>query len=369
MAWHLRNNPVSGDFDDGAGPSHEIAKSDLKPGDAIVRPGHIELFAFWGTSGGRHGAFVYSFNTHNETVQNPYNRSNFNNLGFNSDDDMESYKAIRYNNIVDGGSSAASFSGDSRADMVLMGDGFRIWHNTNGQSQGWPWSSEYSAGSGWSGVDPAAVYFADMNGDGKKELIQKNGDGFRVWPNTNGQTAGAFPWGTEFTTGAGWTGVDPSDVYFADITGDGRADLVQRVGDELRYFPNTNGTGFGASIPAGNGWTGVNSRALYFADITGDGRADMINKSGDGFRVWPNTNGHTLAWPWGTEFATGAAWTGVDPLDVYFADITGDGRADLVQRVGDDLRYFVNTNGADFGAPIPAGNGWTGVNSRALYFA
>jgi hypothetical protein len=262
MAWHLRNNPVTGDFENGAGPSHEIAKSDLKPGDAIVRPGHIELFASWGTSGGRHGAFVYSFNSRNETVQNPSHPSNFGNLGFNSDSDMDSYTAIRYNNIVDG---TASFSGDSRADMVLMGDAFRIWPNTNGQNQGWPWGSEYSAGSGWSGVDPAAVYFADMDGDGKTELIQKYGDGFRVWPNTNGQTAGAFPWGTPFTTGSGWTTVDPSDVYFADITGDGKADIVQRTGDALRYFPNVNGAGFGTPIAAGSGWTGVNPRALHFA--------------------------------------------------------------------------------------------------------
>ena len=56
----------------------------------------------------------------------------------------------------------------------------------------WPWGVEATVGSGW--PDPALIRFADLNGDGRDELvnIQPNGVA-RAWTN-NGRFPG-WPWG------------------------------------------------------------------------------------------------------------------------------------------------------------------------------
>lgn len=262
--------------------------------------------------------------------------------------------------------TGASFTSDARAELVTLGEGFTFWENTSGQLQGWPWGDSTVQGSGWGGSDGRDVWFADFDGDGRKDLVQLAGDSFRVW-RRNTAAYGSWPWEAEFRTGGGWTGQDPSGVWWADINGDRRADLIQHNGDQLRYFPNLPGT-WGAPVVIGTGWGGSDPRAVYFADTNADGRAEMIARSGDGFVVWPNANGQSGGWPWGTTYTTGSGWSGHDPSAVWWADITGDGRAEIVHKSGDQLRYFPNT-GKGWGAAVPAGSGWTAVEPRKIYFA
>jgi len=74
--------------------------------------------------------------------------------------------------------------------------------------------------------------------------------------------------------------------YFADVTGDGKADFIAHDNDGLNVVPST-GTGFG---PQYSNWSGgpVNCHiACYFADVNGDGRADFIAHDNDGIWVLP----------------------------------------------------------------------------------
>lgn len=270
----------------------------------------------------------------------------------------------------------SSFDGDRLAELVAKdGDSFRIWQNINGDEWEWPWGSTGKLhGSGWSGVNPATVYFADLDGDHYKDLVQLDGDSFRVWKH-NGALFGGNPWtGQPFRTGGGWSGANPSAVWFADINGDGTADLIHRYGDELHYFPNLGGgTSWGAPVTIGYGYGGSDPRAIWFADLNGDHRAERIERFGDTFMVGPNTTGGAGGWPWGTVYFTGSGWSGQDPSGIWFADITGDDRADLVQKHGDALRYFPN-NGSDhqhtsWSAAVGAGNGWYAADPKGIYFA
>ncbi|MFF7776760.1 FG-GAP repeat domain-containing protein [Streptomyces tanashiensis] len=273
--------------------------------------------------------------------------------------------------------SGSSFTGDERAELVKKeGGSFRVWENSDGQNRRWPWYGEIAVhGSGWSAVDPTTVYFADLDGDRYKDLVQLDGDSFRVWYHNNAVNLGDNPWtGQPFRTGGGWAGHNPSAIWFADIDGDGRADLIDRNGDQLRYFPNLGGgASWGAAVTIGYGYGGTDPRAIWFADLNGDLRAERIEQYGDGFQVGPNTTGGAGGWPWGTAYFTGAGWSGQAPSGIWFADITGDNRADLVQKNGDALRYFPNNgSGHDhtsWSAAVGAGNGWSGVDPKGVYFA
>jgi hypothetical protein len=178
------------------------------------------------------------------------------------------------------------------------------------------------------------VYFADVNGDGKADLISRNkGTGaIDVFASTG--TAYAYAGGTGpggvWSYGWGTT----YNLYFADVTGDGKADLIGRHGGngDVYVFPST-GAGFSSAPPGGlwsYGWS--SGYDLYFADVTGDGKADIAS------RYFGPTAGLTgdvyVGASTGAAFASPTRWTyGYSAgYEVNMVDVTGDGRADFVTR-------------------------------------
>jgi hypothetical protein len=89
-------------------------------------------------------------------------------------------------------------------------------------------------------------------------------------------TSGAYFLKAENWTGGpyyGEAGFYP--VYFADVTGEGRADAIVVNEDKIRVR-ESNGFGFETTA---RGWTAgpyYGEVGTYFADVTGDGRADAI---------------------------------------------------------------------------------------------
>ncbi|MER7894561.1 hypothetical protein ABTX15_32825, partial [Micromonospora sp. NPDC094482] len=137
MAWHLGTSYVTDDFQQISSHPWSLVPGGIDgflPGDAMVKDGHMELFAKWvNASDHRQGAYVYSFNTNGETVRNPYKESNHGNLGRNSWDDLQTYTPIRYDKIADelpvsppieqGSAQAhADVTGDGLADLVVLYD-------------------------------------------------------------------------------------------------------------------------------------------------------------------------------------------------------------------------------------------------------
>src|SRR5262249_3457022 len=80
-------------------------------------------------------------------------------------------------------------------------------------------------------------------------------------------------------------------TFFVDLTGDRRADAIV-VNDGTVTVRRNTGYDFGPSSQANEDWTHgpyFGSRGIFFADVTGDGRADAIVVNNDTVTVRRNT--------------------------------------------------------------------------------
>lgn len=168
-------------------------------------------------------------------------------------------------------------------------------------------------------ADPRDLELADMSGDGLLDVVANTSDGVAVWKQT--------------PTSAGTTGYlnagRVTEVETGDVTGDGRSDVVTAVGSTVTVYAQTaDGFAAGAAYPSGatTGTTTINGLAV--GDTDGDGKAD-VHVSGGGNRPdsWVVTR---------LQRADGSLGAPVQrasydiPETLEHADVTGDGRGDLV---------------------------------------
>jgi hypothetical protein len=190
------------------------------------------------------------------------------------------------------------------------------------------------------------IRFADLDGDGKADYLWVHDDGsVEAWINGGGPNDGAdaakVTWLPQGKIADG-IGKDGTNVVFADVDGDGRADylwLDPATGDVTAYL-NT-----GPKIPnnktvAGQvGWnplgviasgftvTRNSVAAARFADLNGDGRMDYcvlsyVNGNVTAWHNEPGSNGN-ITWDQLGEVALGV---GDDGRTMQFGDLNGDGR-------------------------------------------
>ena len=139
----------------------------------------------------------------------------------------------------------------------------------------------------WTSAHPRFV--ASLTGVGGRDIVGMGADG--VWSSLN-QAGGGFDEAAfglvGFEANAGWRSGD-HPRFTVDLTGDGRADIVG-FGDDGVW--TALGNGDGGFQPAkfvlsgfnmNQGWR-VDQHPRFLADLTGDGRADIVGFGDDG--VW-----------------------------------------------------------------------------------
>ena len=93
--------------------------------------------------------------------------------------------------------------------------------------------------------------------------------------------------GASFTSAETWSNSflgATKGTFFADVTGDGKADAIMVETTGVKVFRSN-----GSSFLAGEIWTSIGyfgSRGTFFADVTGDGKADAIVVNDGGVHEW-----------------------------------------------------------------------------------
>ena len=238
------------------------------------------------------------------------------------------------------------------------------------------------------------VKLADLDGDGKSDLV------FRAAGNT---LKVSLSTGSGFTAPADWVSFGGTyysgQAQLADLNADGKSDVIFRAvttgcitfdvkhghchfpppcpagstvissgscksrvnsstGDVSNSWTATcqscsgSGLNFQVSLSTGNGFTqpqiwqaeasAYRSGQAKYADVNGDGRADLIFQDGSNrFKVSLST---------GTDFATPTVWASpggsYDDDQAQYADVNGDGRDDLLFHASDQtISAFLATPG------------------------
>lgn len=166
---------------------------------------------------------------------------------------------------------------------------------------------------------------ADVTGDGKADLVWRYGRAIRV----------ARSNGAGFDRAQTWSAYDPrSSFLLANVDGRRGADLVGRYEAGDIQVALSSGTGF--DQPSSS-WTSWDTNSDYqLADMTGEGKADLVGRNGTDIQTAESTGSSFARQPGSLTF-----W-GAD-YDYKFADVTGDGRADLIGRYDTDIQIAVST--------------------------
>ncbi|HET7489420.1 MAG TPA: VCBS repeat-containing protein [Acidimicrobiales bacterium] len=181
----------------------------------------------------------------------------------------------------------------------------------------------FSPATSWpsGGTDPIGVATGDLDGDGRPDLVVPDyaAGTVAVLANLGG---GSFGPARSFAAGSG-----PEGAAVADFTGDGRADVA--VADASGTVALLAGDGAGNLVPLGSvSGGGSSTMGLAAGDFNGDGRPDLaVANYGSG------TVGVLLGNGDGTFAAARTypgGYTASHPLAVVVADMTLDGRPDLV---------------------------------------
>jgi hypothetical protein len=223
---------------------------------------------------------------------------------------------------------AGHFNSDNYPDIAVIYINSNVVEIAlNNQSGGFNTSVNYPVGEG-----PAGLAVADLEGDGRDEVIVSNDTSNDAWVYTP-NASGVFTLLYELPTGA-----SPRGVTVNDFNGDGLQDIATSDNNsvQITVFLQQSGTGFSNVTPSvillsGNASPGK----LYSSDVTGDGNVDLLFIFGI-----DNSVGMLAGNGDGTFAAVQLYRTETDPIEVVIADYNEDGVNDLA--VANDISGSVS---------------------------
>ncbi len=198
----------------------------------------------------------------------------------------------------------ADVNGDGMADIVGFAQN-GVWVSlATGQGNFAQPTFELSAfgvtAGGWSSDDTYPRKVADVNGDGMADIVGFGNAGVYVSLATGGGSFAAPVFTlSSFGTAGGWTSENLYPREVADVNADGRADIVGFGGtgiyvalanaDGTFDLPTTDLNAFGAG-PSAGAWTSEDQYPRLLADVNADGRTDIAGFGYNGMYVSQSHN-------------------------------------------------------------------------------
>jgi hypothetical protein len=261
--------------------------------------------------------------------------------------------AVVYNSGGFGANSVAvaDVNGDGKPDLVVsncgsesdcFGTGLVGVLLGNGDGTFQP-ATTYATGGAYSGAGAGMVAVADVNGDGKPDLLVSNGGAGGLFGSVGvllGNGDGTFQPAVDYAAfGNGESDIGAVSVAVADVNGDGKLDLV--VGGRCSAVDNCGNL---IAVLLGNGDGTFQSPTTFpsddplqssvaVGDVNGDGNPDLLvaNLSSGTVGVMLG-NGNGTFKPI-VNYSVGASFSG-GPMSVTASDVNGDGKLDLLASSG-----------------------------------
>jgi hypothetical protein len=246
--------------------------------------------------------------------------------------------------------AVADVNGDGRADLIVVNSGSNnvsvlLGNGSGGFSAapGSPFTVGFSSTS--YGLRPVAVAVGDFNGDGLPDLAVACRGNSSIWL-LFGNGSGSFT-PAQYPFAAG---IAPDAIVAGDFNGDGKADLAianQNDSTVSVFF----GDGAGGFAQAPNSPIDVFSgpAALAVGDFNGDGNADLAVADATGNKV-----ALLFGSPHGVLTISHTLFPASNPTAIAIGDFNGDGKTDLAY-----------TNAGSNNVTVLLGDGSGGFNASA----
>ena len=224
----------------------------------------------------------------------------------------------------------ADLDGDGRPDMISTNASFNsmvsVFRSTIGGNTG-SFSKRLDFTTN---KQPYGLAIADIDGDGKPDMVVSNSTGtISIFLNTSSVGNISFATKIDFVTGN-----NPLSVSAADIDGDGKPDVivVNQKDSSVSIFRNTSSIAnisFASRIDFATGTiNSVNAspQLLATGDLDGDGKPELAFACVQGISVLKNTSSPGLI-----SFAPKVTYkTTKSPLAISIGDMDNDGKQDLI---------------------------------------
>ncbi len=184
---------------------------------------------------------------------------------------------------------AADINGDGKTDIVGRVDSSGAWYAGIATGSGTAMSLTTVYLGAWApSVTWTDVMVADINGDGKIDIVGRVASS-GAWYAGIATGSGTSMSLTTVYLGAWSSAVTWTDVHVADINGDGKVDIVGRVASSGAWYAGI-ATGSGTSMSLGSIYLGSWSPSVTWVnvqvlDLNGDGKFDVIGQI-SGTNTW-----------------------------------------------------------------------------------